>query len=286
LFDAPGPKARLRHRLYAIVGIAAIVGAVGFVVYRFDDTGQFDGEVWSWLEYSQIQKDLLSALGQTLQAFAYGSVLAMLFGAIFAAGRLSEHRVVRWLSTVIVEFFRAIPLLIMMFFLFYGLPVFNISLSPLVAVVIALTLYNGSVIAEIFRAGIQALPKGQTEAAYALGMRKTRVMTSVLLPQALSSMMPTLVSQLVVLMKDTALGFLISYPELLYYAKYLGGIAEFGRPIVPVTLVVGAMYILINLLLSWLANYLERRNRRSKKVSPQLPPAAAVESQMTAGIGI
>jgi glutamate transport system permease protein len=132
-------------------------------------------------------------------------------------------------------------------------------------VVLGLTLYNGSVLAEIFRAGVQALPKGQSEAAYALGMRKTQVMVSVLLPQAIRSMLPTIISQLVVLLKDTALGFLITYPELLYYARYIGSQGEFGRPIVPSTIVVAAIYIAMCLLLTALATFLEKRNRRSKK---------------------
>ncbi|WP_026361087.1 amino acid ABC transporter permease [Amycolatopsis nigrescens] len=263
LFDVPGPKARARYRVYAIAGILLIAALVAFVIYRFAASGQFDGKVWSWLEYQTVQEDLVAALLNTLKAFAAGAVLALVFGALFAAGRLSDHAIFRVPSTVIVEFFRAIPLVVMIFMFHYG-----ISLgAPFYSVVLGLTLYNGAVLAEIFRAGVLSLPRGQSEAAYALGMRKTQTMNQVLLPQALRAMLPTIISQLVVLLKDTALGFLITYEELLRYARYLGGIPEFGRPLVPVTIVVAAIYIAMCLLLTWLAKYLESRNRRNKKVT-------------------
>lgn len=279
LFDVPGPKARARHGVYSVVGVLAVAAVLAFVVYRLYDTGQLDGDLWNWLEYQRVQEDLLSALLATLEAFAVGAVLALLFGAVFAAGRLSEHRPVRLVSAFVVELFRAIPLLILIFFFYYGFPAIGVLMSPFTAVVVGLMLYNGSVLAEVFRAGILALPRGQSEAAYALGLRKTQVTWFVLLPQAVRSMLPTIISQLVVLLKDTALGFLITYSELLYYAKYLGAQPIFHRPLIPVTIVVAAMYIALNLLLSLLANYLERRNRRSRKVA--VPPgavAAALEA--------
>ena len=265
LFDAPGPRARLRYRIFAVIGALALLAIVAFVAWRFYDSGQFAAKKWEWLQFKQVQEDLISAMLATLQAFAVGAVLALTFGAIFAAGRLSDHRWVRVVSGFIVELFRAIPLLIMMFIFYYGLPVTGVKLTPYVSVVLGLMLYNGSVLAEVFRAGILALPRGQAEAAYALGMRKTQVMTFILIPQALRSMTPVIVSQLVVLLKDTALGFLITYDELLHYANFIGGKPEFGRPFVPTALLIGAMYITMCLLLTWLATYLQKRERRSKK---------------------
>ncbi|GLZ34224.1 amino acid ABC transporter permease [Lentzea sp. NBRC 105346] len=266
LFDIPGPRARMRYRTLAIVGALAIAALVGYVVYRFADTGQFTARKWEFIQYEQIQIGLVTALGRTLSAFGLGAVLAMIFGAIFAAARLSDHAWIRTPAAVIVEGFRAIPLVIMMFFFYYGLPSAGIKMSAFTAVVLGLTLYNGSVLAEVFRAGINSLPRGQSEAAYALGMRKTQVMVLVLLPQALRAMLPTIVSQLVVLLKDTALGFLITYEELLNWGRQLGSQLQFGRPYVPTMLTVAAIYIGMCLLLTWFANYLEKRNRRNKKV--------------------
>lgn len=278
LFDVPGPRARLRYRLYAVLGGIVLAAGIAFVIYRFADSGQFSAQKWSWLEYEQVQLRLLSALGNTLKAFVVGAILAMLFGAIFAAGQLSDHKVVRVPSLVVVEFFRAVPLVVLIFISHYGFGI-GASLDSWVggltgltmggafySVVIGLTLYNGSVLAEVFRAGVLSLPRGQSEAAYALGMRKTQVMNLVLLPQAVRAMLPAIISQLVVLLKDSALGFIIEYEELLREARYLGGIFEFGRPLVPITIVVAAVYIAMCLLLTWLANTLEKRNRRNKKV--------------------
>ena len=265
LFDAPGPRARNRHRLLAVLGIVALVGVIAYIGWRFYDSGQFSARKWKWLQYSYIQEQLLARVLDTLKAFAAGAVLALIFGAVFAAGRLSEHRPIRLVSGFVVELFRAIPLLILMFIFYYGGPTVGVHLTPYMAVVLGLMLYNGSVLAEVFRAGIQSLPRGQAEAAYALGMRKTQVMVLILLPQALRSMMPTIISQLVVLLKDTALGFLITYDELLDYAQEIGGQGIFGRPFVPLTIVVAAIYIGMCLLLTWLATYLQKRERRSKK---------------------
>ncbi|MFD1146301.1 amino acid ABC transporter permease [Saccharothrix hoggarensis] len=262
LFDVPGPRARLRHRLYSLLGIALVVGVIGFVVYRFAATGQFEAKKWSWPLYVNVQLDLLNALGNTLRAFAVGGVLALLFGAIFAAGQLSDHAIFRVPSTVIVELFRAVPLVVLIFLFHYGLALG----APFYSVVAGLTLYNGSVLAEVFRAGVLSLPRGQGEAAYAVGMRKTQVMKFVLLPQAVRAMLPAIISQLVVVLKDSALGFLITYEELLYRARAIGSAYEFDRPLVPVTIVIAAVYIAMCLLLTWLATYLEKRNRRNKKV--------------------
>ncbi|GAB2839574.1 amino acid ABC transporter permease [Lentzea nigeriaca] len=276
LFDVPGPKARVRHKIMAVVGIAVALAAVVYVVMRFIATDQFSARRLDWINYKQIQLSLVEAIGNTLSAFALGAVLALVFGAIFAAARLSDHGWVRAPAAVIVEIFRAIPLVIMMFFFYYGLPVAGVKLSAFTAVVISLMLYNGSVLAEIFRAGINALPRGQSEAAYALGMRKTQVMMLVLLPQALRAMLPTIISQLVVLLKDTALGFLITYEELLRWGTRIGNDAvNFGRPMIPVMIVVALIYIGLCLLLTWLANYLEKRNRRNKKVIHTDDDAAA-----------
>lgn len=265
LFDTPGPKARARYRALAVVGVLVVLAILAYIGYRLSDTGQFASRKWEWLEYSQVQSDLANALLATLEAFVLGAALALVFGTIFAAGRLSDHAWVRGISATIVEFFRAIPLLVMMFLFYYGLPAVGVPMKPYFAVVLGLTLYNGSVLAEVFRAGVQSLPSGQREAAYALGMRKTQVMFFVLIPQAVRAMLPTIISQLVVLLKDTALGFLVTYPELLYYARYIGSQGVFGRPQVPSAIVVAAIYIALCLLLTGLAKYLESRNRRNKK---------------------
>ncbi|MDQ2791562.1 MAG: amino acid ABC transporter permease [Pseudonocardiales bacterium] len=272
LYDLPGPRARARNKAFGVLATFGIVALAGFIGYRFWATGQFESTKWQWLLYKDLQVQLLAALGATLAAFVVAAVLALVVGLLSAVGRLSEHWWLRTPALAIVEFFRAIPLVVMIFFLFYAAPQAGLKLGVFWTLVASLTLYNGSVLAEVFRAGMLSVPRGQREAAYALGLRKNQVMRAVLLPQAVRAMLPTIVSQLVVLLKDTALGFLITYPELLYEARYLGGLAEFGRPIIPTALVIGAVYITLCTALSSLAGYLERRSRRTGRV---LPPSDA-----------
>lgn len=286
LYDVPGPAARRRNTLIGALGTLAIVGMLAFVAYRFYAAGQFSPRLWEWILYVNIQYTLLDALLETLRAFAVAAVLALAFGAVFAGGRLSDHRWVRGPATTVVEFFRAIPLLVLIFILYYGVSRgLGVDISAFWALVAGLMLYNGSVLAEVFRSGVRSLPRGQSEAAYALGMRKTQVMTTVLLPQALRAMLPTILSQLVVVLKDTALGFIILYPELLYQARFLGSQTQLGAPILPVAIVIAAIYIAMCLLLSGLSRLLERRLSRGPKAGPPDPEHATKSAALVGQYG-
>jgi glutamate transport system permease protein len=272
LYDVAGPRTKVRNRILNVVVLLLVLGGIAWIVYRLNATGQFESRRWIQFQYSSIQRQLLHGLLATLRAAGLAAVLAVLMGAVFAAARISDHKWVRVPATFVVELFRAIPLLIMMFFFYYGSLQFHLGLTPFWAVVFGLTLYNGSVLAEIFRAGIAAVPKGQREASYALGLRKNQVVRLVLLPQAISAMLPAIVSQLVVLLKDTALGFIITYPELLYVGKQMGGRLQYGFPYLPTYLVIAVIYIGLCSLLSLLARYLEGRSRRRRKITGAPPP--------------
>ncbi|MFE7130480.1 amino acid ABC transporter permease [Streptomyces sp. NPDC057638] len=269
LYDIPGPRTRARHRLYGIIATVAILALLGWVLYLLFDTGQFTAAKWTPFEYKGIQELLLQGLANTLKAFAYAAVLSLLLGVILASGRLSEHRVPRWIATVLVEFFRAMPVLVMIFFIFVALKV-----QPLPALVAGLTLYNGSVLAEVFRAGVNSVDRGQREAAYALGLRKTQVMTHVLGPQAVRAMLPAIISQLVVALKDTSLGYLITYEEFLHAGKLIASNLDYDLPFIPVVMVISPIYIGMCMLLSWLATWVARRQRRS----PKTPRTGAADS--------
>lgn len=260
LYDVPGPQARRRHLVYGILSTVLILALLGWIVYVLFDTGQFSAAKWTPFEYEGIQKLLLTGLGNTLKAFAYASVLSLALGAVLATGRLSVHFPVRLAATVFVEFFRAMPVLVMIFFIFVALRV-----QPLPALVAGLTLYNGSVLAEVFRTGVNAVDRGQREAAYALGMRKTQVMTHVLAPQAVRAMLPAIISQLVVALKDTSLGFLITYEEFLHAGKLIASNLDYDLPFIPVVLVISPVYIGMCMLLSWFATWVAGRERRNPK---------------------
>jgi len=266
LYDVPGPRAIVRNRIIGALTVVVVVALLGFIVWRFWVTGQFSAEKWYAFTFTRVWEQFGLATLRTLAAFAVAAVGAIMLGFVLAIGRLSDHAWVRLPVTAVIEVFRAIPVLIFMILLYYGLPVIGIKMSSYWAVVIALVAYNGSVLAEVVRAGVESLPRGQGEAGYAIGLRKSGVMRLILLPQAIRAMMPVIISQLVVTLKDTALGFIITYPELLYFARTLGSNAVLGSPLIPAALVAGAIYVTLCLALSYVAYVVEKRLRRSPKV--------------------
>ncbi|MGC4769471.1 amino acid ABC transporter permease [Micromonospora sp. DT44] len=276
LYDLPGPRAKRRNAILGVVSTAGIIALLAYIGYKFADTGQFEARKWEQFQYASVQRELLGGLWATLKAAGIAAVLALLFGAIFASGRLSDKWILRAPSTFVVELFRAIPLLILIFFGYYVPLQYGWSIDKLWALVIGLMLYNGSVLAEIFRAGINAVPYGQTEGGYAIGLRKNQVLRLILLPQAVRSMLPAIVSQLVVLLKDTALGFIITYPELLFVGKQIGGRLPFGLPYVPTYLIVASIYIAICGALSILAWWLQKRMGRAPRTAAKVLPSQDV----------
>lgn len=254
LFDAPGPKARLRHRIYTTVFILFSLALAYWVVQRFRDEGVLTSEVLNSAFQNDNVNYLVDGLLATVKAATLAITTSMVFGAMFAVGRLSDHRLVRLPAVAVIEFFRAVPLALMMLILYFA---FKDSLGALGAVVAALTLYNGAVLAEVFRAGVNVVAKGQSEAAYALGMRKTQVMTMILMPQAVKFMLPAIISQCVVILKDTSLGYLVVYGELVRNSRQVTLFVDNGTIVVYGAAAI--VFIVINYSLSKLAQYLERR---------------------------
>ncbi|MFQ6230899.1 amino acid ABC transporter permease [Nocardia sp. NPDC002869] len=266
LYDAPGPAARIRNIAYSVVVFVVVVAAGWFVYRGFADKGQFTAEKWEpFLDGAVWSTYILPGLRGTVLAALLSIVFALVIGMIFGIARLSDHRWVRWTAGTVVEIARAVPVLILMIFLFalyseYDL--FESEYLALGAVVTALTIYNGSVIAEIVRAGILSLPKGQTEAGVALGLRKGQLMRLILLPQAITAMLPALISQMVVALKDSALGYVITYEEVVRSAQQLGA-AESNT--IPALIVVAIIMIVLNVLLSTIATGLEKRLRAGRR---------------------
>ncbi|MFI1620811.1 amino acid ABC transporter permease [Streptomyces lydicus] len=272
LYDVPGPKAKARNRLYTVIGSLAVLGLIAFVVLRLSAKGQLEPEVWNIFNNAGVRTNIRDGVLTTLQVFAVAAVLSLTLGVLLAVARLSDHKPVRWFATGFIELFRAVPLLITIYALWVILLSNRESLGltesqpQFWALVIGLTVYNGSVQAEVLRAGIDSVPKGQREAAYALGMSKTQVMTTVLIPQAVRAMLPTIISQLVVTLKDTSLGYIITFEELLFTARLMSTniIVNGNDTYVPVIIVTGTIYVAMCLVLSALANWIEARGRRAK----------------------
>ncbi|MET9427978.1 MULTISPECIES: amino acid ABC transporter permease [unclassified Streptomyces] len=284
LYDAPGPKAVVRNRVYAVVGSLAILALIAVSVVRLSEKGHLAYEMWDIFNYTGIRQNILDGIVATLKAFGIAAVGSLLLGVVLAVGRLSDHKPVRWLATGFIELFRSIPLLITIYAVWVGF----LTDYSMWALAIGLSIYNGCVQAEVLRAGINAVPKGQREAAYALGMSKTQVMTTVLMPQAVRSMLPTIISQLVVTLKDTSLGFIILYPELLNSARLIASNTQVNGqyPYVSTIVVVGAIYVAMCLALSALATWIEKRGRRAKTgigMASAAEPASATVLSAEAG---
>jgi glutamate transport system permease protein len=267
LYEIPGRRGVIRNRVLAAL-IAVAFGWLGYVVYaRFDERGQWAAEKWRPLLRADVWTTfVLPGLEGTLKAAGLGIVLAGAFGLVFATARMSEHAWIRVPAAAVVEFFRAVPLLLLIFCAFFGsFALTGTTVSPFAAVVLGLTLYNGSVIAETLRAGVNSLPQGQAEAARALGMRKSQTMILVLMPQAIVAMMPAIVSQFVVLLKDSALGFIVGYDELV--DRGLNGIAANFSNVIPAALLVATIFVAINTALDAFAHWLQRRISKGRRVT-------------------
>jgi glutamate transport system permease protein len=290
LFDAPGPRAR---RLYAVVGVISSLALLLLLwfVYRGlsqPENDQFTAEKWlpfldpeSWTAY------FIPGIIATLRAAAIAVVLSAVLGILLGMGRLSGLAALRVVCGVFVEFFRAVPVLMMMLFSYfvglYALGITGDALS-LFGVVAGLTFYNSSVIAELIRSGVSSLPRGQREAGLSIGLTPTQTLTSILLPQAITAMLPSLISQLVVIVKDSALGYIINYSELIRAGQNFS--TQYGN-LIPTLMVVGVMFIVINYALTRLARFIERRLQVSRRgprqpVDPLMNPAMATGASVAA----
>jgi glutamate transport system permease protein len=271
LYDVQGPRARRRILVSSVLGALLLLALLAVAARRLAENGQFEYRKYEpFLTEPQLYARLLEGLQNTLLAAGYSLVLALLVGVVLAFGRLSHRWFVRLPAVAVVEFFRAVPLLLLILFFFLAFPLaFGIELPALWALVLGLTLYNGAVIAEIIRAGVLSIAKGQTEAAWAIGLSRGQTLRLVLLPQAVRVMLPALISQLVVLLKDTSLGFVIGFEELLRTGGQL--VQALDNPI-QLYLAIALVYILINSALSAVAVRVEGRQRRTVGSSTALAP--------------
>lgn len=261
LFDIPGPRARRRNRIIAALTVVGIVAVIALVLRQLKVGGQLDADKWEVFVTPVYVEMLAKATLATVGTAALAIVLALLIGVVFGTAKVSDHRPVRWVAWVFVEFFRAVPLLILIYFIWYF--AFETRIGIIAPLVIGLMLYNGSVLAEVFRAGINAVPAGQVEAAYALGLRKSAVMRIVQLPQAIKIMTPAIISQCIVALKDTSLGYIMLAP----------GLTKTGRDLwrtfdnrLATALVLAAIYILLNVAIERIGVYVQRRLTESKTV--------------------
>ena len=269
LFDEPGPRARRLNVILSAVSVLLLLGLVAFIIWKFSDAGQLESAKWEPFTYAVIQQTLLTGMWATIKVAIVATILALIVGVVFALLRLAPARAVSLPATLVLEVFRGVPVLLLIFAMFL---VFGNQIGSFWSVVIGLMLYNGMVIAEIIRAGILAVPRGQSEAAMSIGLRSSQTMRLILMPQAVRAMMPTLIAQVVVLLKDSALGFIVTYQDLLYQVNAIGRTYNNLLP----TFIVGAvLFIIINMVVAAIARYLEKR--MSQKTAATTGPAKGAD---------
>jgi glutamate transport system permease protein len=276
LYDVPGPKARRVSLIGSVLGSLLIAGLLAWIISTLAQQGIFEGRRWAIFTRADVWSLLGNGIGATLSAAAVAAVLAFPLGLLLCLLRISDLAAVRIPTRIVLEFLRGMPVVLMMLFV---LLVFGTN--QFIAVVAGLVLYNAAVFAEIIRAGIQSLPKGQREAGLTVGLTSFQSRMIIELPQAIRRMMPSLVAQLVVLLKDTSLGYIVAYGELLravqVMADFLG-----TQYLFPIFFVAAAIYIAINLCVSRIAVWIERRGSKKAaggvaKAEPAIEEAAATK---------
>ena len=287
LFDAPGPKAIRRSRIVSIVGTIVILGGLAMLLLTLGAPrvtaggatvpGMFDPSRWDILLDPRMWNAIIfRGLAATLRMAAVAAIGAVAIGILFSLARTARHRAIRIPAAILLEFFRGMPVLLLMLF---TLLVF--ATGAYWAGVVALALYNGAIIGEALRAGIQSLPRGQRESGLSIGLTEMQTRFMIEFPQAFRQMLPIIIAQLVVLLKDTSLAFIISYPELLQIGLRQLPTTFGNRYFFTLFFVVLAVYLTVNLLLSWLARIIARRTaagrggRRARRTAAMLAQIAA-----------
>lgn len=269
LYDAPGPRGKRISKIVSVVGLAVIIAFMAWVIWRLAQPqtavngvttpGMFHPSRWDiWVD-PQVWKYLWGGIVATLKAAFVAIIGALILGTLLAFGRLSSHWWVRLPVSVFLEFFRGIPVLLLMLFI-----LLVASTSAFWAAVLALALYNGAIVGEALRAGIMSLHKGQREAGLSIGLRPYQARLLIEFPQAFMQMLPVLIAQMAVLLKDTSLAYIVAYPELASTVRNLGNFYG-NRYLFSSWLIPTLIYLAINFSLSWLARMMAKRMAASPK---------------------
>ena len=256
LFGDLSARAQTITRVVSVSVAAALLLLVAAILNRFHAAGQFEGRLWEFFAFNTTWAFLGKGLLGTMASAAAAAVIALVLGLVFLVARQSQLRLVRWPSVAVIEFLRGVPTLLLIYVCFLALPSAGIKLSAYWMLTLPVGLSAAAVVAEVYRAGVLAVPRGQTDAARALGLSEARVFAHVVFPQALRYIVPALVAQLVTVVKDTTFGYVVTYGELLQNAKVL--IANY-RSLVPVYLAIAVLYCAVNYAISRASRRLGQR---------------------------
>lgn len=257
LYEAPGPKTKRHILVGTIISSVVLVAIVAWVVMRLYRQGQFSSKYWSFFGKWTTWRFLLEGFAGTMEVALTAGAIALVLGVLFMLGRISKNKVVSTIFRVIINFFRGIPSLLLIYFFFLVLPGYGLKIPSFWMLAIPISLTASGVLAEVFRAGVNAVPKGQVEAALSIGLTDGQVMRKIVLPQAIRYVIPSLISQLVVVVKDTSVAYVVSFPDILQNGRVL--ISNYDA-LVSVYFVVAVIYVLINYAINQASIYVARRS--------------------------
>ncbi|HTX74074.1 MAG TPA: amino acid ABC transporter permease [Rectinemataceae bacterium] len=261
LFENPDSHTKALIRVGTSIALLALLGLIAVILLRFYRAGQLESRYWKFFGWATTWKFLFSGLLGTLASAGMAAVIALTVGLVFMAGRLSRVGPIRWVAVVLIEFFRGVPSLLLIYFCFLILPPLGFKMSSYWMVTLPIGLNTAAVVAEVYRSGVLAVPRGQTEAAESLALNSWQVFFDVVFPQAIRYVVPSLLAQLVVVVKDTTFGYVVTYGELMQNAKIL--VANYNS-LVPVYLIVAVLYCVLNYMLS----------KASRTLNDRMGPAA------------
>jgi len=257
LYEAPGPKTKRHILVGTIISSVVLVAIVAWVVMRLYRQGQFSSKYWSFFGKWTTWRFLLEGFAGTMEVALTAGAIALVLGVLFMLGRISKNKAVSTIFRVIINFFRGIPSLLLIYFFFLVLPGYGLKIPSFWMLAIPISLTASGVLAEVFRAGVNAVPKGQVEAALSIGLTDGQVMRKIVLPQAIRYVIPSLISQLVVVVKDTSVAYVVSFPDILQNGRVL--ISNYDA-LVSVYFVVAVIYVLINYAINQASIYVARRS--------------------------
>lgn len=256
LYEAPGPRTRRKIVVGTAISLALVALGVAAVIRQFYVTGQLAPRYWSFLLEWTTWRFLLQGLMGTVQVALTAGVIALVLGLLLMLGRTSGVRPLSALCRVVTDFFRGVPSLLLIYFFFFVPAQLGLKMPSFWMLTLPVALAASGVLAEVFRAGVNAVPRGQVEAAMSIGLSPAKTMFKIVLPQAVRYVIPSLIAQLVVVVKDTTVAYVVSYPDLMQNARVL--ITSYDA-LVSMYLVVAVIYILINYLINRASVYIANK---------------------------
>ena len=256
LYEAPGPRTRRKVAIGTAISAIVVAALLALVVRQFAVTGQLAPRYWSFFLEWTTWRFLLQGLVGTVEVALVAGAISLVLGLLLMLGRTSGVRPLAAVCRVVTDFFRGVPSLLLIYFFFLVVPQYGIKMPSFWMLTLPVALAASGVLAEVFRAGVNAVPKGQVEAALSIGLSKAQTMRRIVLPQAIRYVVPSLIAQLVVVVKDTTVAYVVSYPDLMQNARVL---ITSHDSLVSIYLVIAVVYVLINFAINQLAAVVSRR---------------------------